>query len=77
MRTLNSLCPNFMDHLSFANFVQQEFLILSDLRLKGVGSQSKVTDTFTKALEHSLLTPEMVCYMLCETLSFTWGEEHR
>ena len=59
MRSLNPTCPNFLD------FSNKEFAVLEnsldnldnifrDLRVKGVGSESKSADVFTKDDEEKL-----------------------
>ena len=57
MRTINPLCPNFLDscNLSFSSFHTALDNIFPDLRLKGVGSESKVTEAFTKDEEELLV----------------------
>ena len=53
MRTLNPLCPNFLDttNLSFSHFHTTVDNIFRTLWMKDVGSQSKITEAFTKEEE--------------------------
>ena len=53
VHSLNPLCPNFLDtaNLSFYSFHAALHNVFRDLRVKGVGSQSKVTEMFTKEEE--------------------------
>lgn len=90
MRTFNPLCPNFLDtpNLSFSSFHNALDNIFRELRAKGVGSQSKATEAFTKEEEELLqnsgsLSAENPMGLLC-AVSFLngrnfcsrGGEEH-
>lgn len=91
MRSLNPTCPNFLD------FSNKEFAVLEnsldnifrDLRVKGVGSESKSADVFTKDDEEklwssgvlSLSTPtallRAVFFYNGKIFCLRGGEEHR
>ena len=91
MRTINPLCPNFLDtsNLSFSSFHTALDNIFRDLRLKGVGSGSKVTEAFTKDEEDLLWssgalsteTPKgllrAVFFLNGKNFCLREGEEHR
>ena len=81
MRTINPLCPNFFDtcNLSFSSFHTALDNIFPDLRLKGVGSESKVTEAFTKDEEElsGALSTETPKGLLRTVFFLRGGEEHR
>ena len=53
MRSVNPLCPNFLDttNLSFSSFHTALDNVFRDLQVKGIGSQRKATEAFTKEEE--------------------------
>ena len=56
MGSVNPLCPNFLDttNLSFSSFHTALDNVFRYLRVKGIGSQSKATEAFTKEEEELL-----------------------
>ena len=56
MRSRNAVCPNFLDTQdpSFASFHNALDNVLRDLRVRGIGSESLQTETFSRDDEEKL-----------------------